>query len=272
MKEIVVAFDFSDCSINALEHAFTLANKANLGITMVFCKNNDSKNIMDPEKSFDDILQKYHNELAKGALKYKIVNGKVAKEISKVAKELDTYMIFSGSRGATTFEEFITGSTANKIIALSSPFPVITIKLTSNISHELKRIILPINSISETRQKIPITIEIAKLFKAEIHVLSLYTSSSRTVKNNVDSYTNQAIKYCEDHLVKFVLEKKDSSNLTTTTLEYSQKIGGNLISIMTKQEAPPSSLWFGGYPQQMVNNSPIPILSTHVREVMRTLS
>lgn len=272
MKEIIVAIDFSECSINALEHAFSVAKKANTGITMVFCKNSDSKNITEPEKKFEEILQKYHNELVKDALKYKIVSGKVAKEIKKIAEQSDTYLIFSGSRGATPFEEFITGSTANKIIASSSPYPVITIKSSVNINKDLKRIILPINSISETRQKVPTTIEIAKLFKAEIHVLGLYTSSSRTVKNNVDNYTGQAVKYCDDHLVKCVLEKIDASNLITATLEYSQKNDGHLISIMTKQEASASSLWFGGYPQQLVNNSPVPILSTHVKEVMRTLS
>jgi nucleotide-binding universal stress UspA family protein len=35
-KEIIVAVDFSDCSINALEHAITIAQRAKSDIKMVW--------------------------------------------------------------------------------------------------------------------------------------------------------------------------------------------------------------------------------------------
>jgi len=271
MKEIIVAVDLSECSINALEHAVSVAKKANTGIFMVFAKDSDSKKIPDPEKKLEELVLKYKPELKDGNIDFKVVNGKISKQITTLAKERDTYMIFSGSRGATAFEEFIIGSTANKIIAAAKQ-PVVTIKLSANISRELSRIILPMNSISETRQKIPFTTEIAKLFRAEVYILGLYSSSSVSVKNNVDNYVNQAAKYLDNHLVKYHVDSMHAPNLTDATLEFAKKIDANLISIMTKQESNTSNLWFGGYPQQMVNHSPIPVLSNHVKEIMRTLS
>jgi len=271
MKEIIVAVDLSECSINALEHAVSLAKKANFGIFMVFARDSDSKKIPDPEKKLEELVLKYKSELKDGKIDFKIVNGKISKQISNIAKEKDTYLIFTGSRGATAFEEFIIGSTANKIIAVAK-CPVVTIKLSANINRDLSRIILPMNSISETRQKIPFTTEIAKLFKAEIHILGLYSSNSVSIKNNVDNYVNQAVKYLDNHLVKYHVESLNAPNLTDTTLEYAKKVDANLISIMTKQESNTSNLWFGGYPQQMVNHSPFPVLSNQVKEVMRTLS
>jgi len=270
MKEIIVAVDLSECSINSLEHAVSVAKKANAGIFMVFAKDSDSKKITDPEKKLDDLVAKFKPELKEG-IGYKIVNGKISKQISKIADEKDTFMVISGSRGATAFEEFMIGSTANKIIAASKQ-PVITIKLSAHISRDLNRIVLPMNSISETRQKIPFTTEIAKLFKAEVFILGLYSSSSKTVISNVDNYVGQAMKYLDNHLVKYTVETIHAPNLTDSTIEYAKKVDANLISIMTKQESNASNLWFGGYPQQMVNHSPVPVLSCHVKEVIRTLS
>lgn len=271
MKEIIVAVDLSEISMNALEHAVSLAKKADAGICMVFAKETGTKKIIEPEKKLEDLVKKFKSELKNGMIEYQIVTGKIPKQITKIANEKDTFVVVTGSRGATDFEEFLIGSTANKIIAAVTQ-PVITIKLTANISSDLKRIIMPINSISETRQKIPFTTELAKLFKAEVYVVGLYSSTSNVIKNNVNNYVNQAVKYLDNHLVKNHIEYLTAPNLTDATLEFAQKVEGNLISIMTKQESNISSLWFGGYPQQMVNRSPIPVLSSHVKEVIRTLS
>ena len=35
-KKILVGIDFSECSVNALEHAITIAQRASCGITMVW--------------------------------------------------------------------------------------------------------------------------------------------------------------------------------------------------------------------------------------------
>ena len=38
MRPIVVGIDFSDCSVNALEHAISIAQKAQLDIVLVWAK------------------------------------------------------------------------------------------------------------------------------------------------------------------------------------------------------------------------------------------
>ena len=47
MKDIVVGIDFSDCSLNALEHAAVLAQKTGHDLLMVFVNNpNISTNLL----------------------------------------------------------------------------------------------------------------------------------------------------------------------------------------------------------------------------------
>ena len=80
-------------------------------------------------------------------------------------------------------------------------------------------------------------------------------------------------EYLEDEGIRYkrdVLECND--NLTLETIDYAKKIKANLISIMTEQETSPFNLLIGPYAQQMVNNSPIPVLSINPFETMQVSS
>ena len=51
------------------------------------------------------------------------------------------------------------------------------------------------------------------------------------------------------------------SDLTEMTIEYAKSINADLISIMAEQGEQPVSLLLSPYAQQMVNLSPIPVLT-----------
>jgi nucleotide-binding universal stress UspA family protein len=61
----------------------------------------------------------------------------------------------------------------------------------------------------------------------------------------------------------------ESDNVTKTTIEYSGNVKADLIAIMTEQETTTANLFLGPYAQQMVNHSPIPILSVRSKELAR---
>jgi nucleotide-binding universal stress UspA family protein len=128
---------------------------------------------------------------------------------------------------------------------------------------------LPIDSSQETRQKVPFAATIAELFNSKIHVLSLYTTNFKSVRKRVDNYAEQAINYLKDKKIKHTLEALVSDNVTKTTIEYATKVEADLIAIMTEQETTTANLFLGPYAQQMVNHSPIPILSVRSKELER---
>jgi nucleotide-binding universal stress UspA family protein len=64
------------------------------------------------------------------------------------------------------------------------------------------------------------------------------------------------------------MESVETSNLADAMIGYAREVDANLISIMTEQETSTSNLWMGPYAQQVVNHSPIPVLSIHSRELM----
>ena len=154
-KIILVGVDFSDCSINALEHAVTIARKAKTGISMVWVNHLDySKEIFSVEpqnieaevtKRFAALVKKYQYHFHGEKIEYYIRKGKVYKEICKLSDELDAFLVVIGTHGSSGFEEFWIGSNANRTVA-SCHKPIITIRNVVDIAGDLKKIVLPLDN------------------------------------------------------------------------------------------------------------------------------
>jgi nucleotide-binding universal stress UspA family protein len=281
MKKILVAVDFSDCSINALEHAISIANKAKAGILMVWVNKPETSKEMFTEgpeviaslvqDRFEEIAGKYRKDVYDGQISYKIKQGKVFREIVVESEDPDVMMIVAGTHGASGFEEFWIGSNAYRMVS-SVKKPIITIRGGIKIKRDLKKIVMPIDSTMETRQKVPFTAYLADLFGAEVHVLSIYMTKVKAIMMRVDKYSEQVVKHLEEENVKYVQKGLFAENLADTTIDYAKEIDANLISIMTEQEKTTSNLWLGPYAAQMVNHSPIPVLCIHPKEFLISLA
>ena len=281
MKQIIVAIDFSRCSVHALEYAITIANtmKANIIMTWVDVtekrdtnfqgiKNSPRREISD---NFEELVKQYSKTLTDGELLYKIRKGKVYTEISNQAKYSDAELVVAGTHGISGFEEFWIGSNAYRIVS-HAPCPVITVRAHYESTRSIKTIVLPIDSTLESRQKLPFTSKMAKLFNAKIHVVSLYSTSIKAIRNRIDNYTNQAVKFLKEEGVDHIVKKVEAENITNSTINYAKSVDADIISIMTEQETSASNLFLGAYAQQMVNHSPIPVLSIHTREFIHVQS
>lgn len=278
MKTIISAVDFSDCSINALEHAVSIAKHSGSDLLMLWVNNPyTTKTILssdlsddlveEVEHQFTRLINKYSTELPESKIDYIIREGKVYREVVNQARESDAWLIVAGTHGSSGFEELWMGSNANRIVT-AAPCPIITIRSGVEINRKLERIVMPMDNTMETRQKVPFTSELAAAFDAEVHVLAIYTTSVEEVRDKVLIYAKQAAKYLKENGVRSQIVELEAENLSTVTIEYARKIDANLISIMTEQEKTASNLWLGPYAQQMVHHSPIPVLSIHPKEIL----
>lgn len=197
---------------------------------------------------------------------YKIRDGKVHKEIVNQAKYHDAHLIVAGTHGSSGFEEFWIGSNAYKIVTYA-PCPVITIRRDEDINNDIKSIVVPIDSTRQTRQKVPFISTLAKGLNAKINLLSLYSTKSDNIRDLVDRYTNQTKEYLEEREIPYEIFQRESKNLTVSTIDFAKEINADLIGIMTEQETTASNLLLGPYAQQMVNHSPVPILSYHNKSI-----
>jgi len=268
MKTIIVPLDFSNESLIALEFSLMLANKIGMQIQMVhvICKNDGSnqelkeKEHQEAKLKFEDILRENKGKLnADVAMSYILREGKIFKEIADLADTFEEALIVTSTHGASGFDELFIGGNAYKITS-HSRVPVITVR-RSVISSTIKEIVLPLDITFQTREKVPYTAKLAKLFNSKVHLVSVRLSNIKSIEKILDQYIRQVANYLGNQNILYTIEHLKGDNLTDITLEYADSVNADLISIMTEQEKSVSNLLLGSYAHQMINKAFIPVLS-----------
>jgi len=274
MYHIIIPIDFSDESIKGLELAMLFAKKIECEIRMVYVrkKSNDfnpgtrEEELRFAKKQFEQIKETYQPHLPPGIiLKYVIRTGRIYREIVAQANAFNNSFIVASTHGASGFEKFFIGSNAFKIISATNK-PVITIR-GSKIPKRIKKIVLPIDITADTRQKVPFTVELAKWFNAEIHVVTVTSLKTDDIVKKLNAYSNQVCEYIESKGINVKNDSLIGSNLTDIVIEYAKKEKADLVSIMTEQSKDVSNFVMGSYAQQMLNKANIPVMSTNPKEL-----
>jgi nucleotide-binding universal stress UspA family protein len=272
MQPIIVAVDFSNTSIHALEYSIPLANKLKSDIIMVWVDkiasnegiysdaSTDNRN--EAKRRFDELIRQYKKEVSKDiTLDYKLRKGKIYHELDGLARTIGAMLIVTGAHGISGFEEYWIGSNAVKIVTYST-CPVITVRHDFPANKNIDRIVVPIDSSAETLQKLPFIAKLAEAFSSEVHVIATHYSHLKSVQRIAENLADQAAKYLVRHNVNLVRDKIISNDITKMTIDYALSKSADLISIMTEQETP-ANILLGPHAQQLVNQSPVPILSIH---------
>jgi nucleotide-binding universal stress UspA family protein len=275
MHPIIVAVDFSNTSIHALEYAIPFANKLKSDIIMVWVDkvtategiypDTSNENRNEAKKRFEDLIQQYEKVLSKETkLDYKLRKGKIYHELDGLARTTGALMIVTGSHGISGFEEYWIGSNAFKIVTYATT-PVITVRHDFPVGKNIDRILAPVDSSVETLQKFPVLARLAEVFGAEIHIVATHYSQLKSIQRIAENYADQAVQYLAKNKIKYVRDQIVSNDITKKTISYALEMKADLISIMTEQETP-ANILLGPHAQQMINNSPIPTLSIHPQE------
>ncbi|MDP4281485.1 MAG: universal stress protein [Bacteroidota bacterium] len=275
MQPILVAIDFSNTSIHALEYAISMANKMKTDIVLVWVDkvtgaeslypDTSNDNRQEAKKRFEELLEQYnpmlHTDLH---MEYKLRKGKVYHEIENVAHSVSADLIVVGSHGISGFEEYWIGSNASRIITYAS-CPVITVRLNFPIHKSISRIMVPIDGSSETIQKIPYVARLAKLFKSEVHVVTTHYTHLKSVQRLAEKNAQITTNYFESNHIRYHEDTLISSDITKSVIQYAMGIDADLIGMMTEQETP-AHILLGTHAQQLITLSPIPVLSVHHQE------
>ena len=272
MKWIVVAIDFSKCSIHALEYAIETANRIKANILMVWIDSSVSSEYVFPEEEceirferkrhFEKLQEKYKDKLTGGKFDYKLRKGKVSLEVAKQAKNVQAELLICGTHGISGFEEFWIGSNAYKIVIHSS-CPVITVRVDFKLKSLINKILLPIDGSAQTAKKVFYAAKFAKYSNSEVHVLALYSNSVKAIKRRTDNSVKTVKKYLEENDIPCKINSLISENITFATIDYASKNDIDLIAIMTEQEITPSRSILGTTAQQIISNSASPVLCIH---------
>jgi nucleotide-binding universal stress UspA family protein len=275
MQTIIVPLDFSKESLTGLDFALMMANKsrANIQLVHVIGKNGSTNDEMLKKEhqqvimNFEDILHKYKGKSKSDiGLSYTIKEGKIFEEITKLADEYEDALIVLSTHGQSGFEELFIGGNAYKVTS-NSRKPVITVR-GSKISSNINKIVLPLDITFQTREKVPYTAKLAKLFNSEIHLLTVRLSHIKSIEKQLHQYVDQVAAYIDNQNLHYTIEHLQGDNLTDITIDYARSVNADLISIMMEQEKSVSNLLLGSYAHQMINKAFIPVLSFPNYEIL----
>jgi len=275
MQPIVVAVDFSNTSIHCLEYAIPLANKVKSSIILVWVDkittqeslypDTSNQNRNEAKKRFEELIKQYGKKMAKGLkIEYKLRKGKIYHEVDSLATHVGALMIIAGAHGISGFEELWIGSNAFKIVTNASA-PVITVRHDFKVTKTINSILVPIDSSPETMQKLPFIAQFAQYFKSEVHIVTTHSSHLKSIQRLSEKNSREAVKFFENNHIRSVQDSIVSNDITKAVISYAVEINADIIAIMTERETP-MNIMMGPQAQQLINQSPVPVLCIHPHE------
>lgn len=269
MKKILVGMDFSQGALNALDYAIEVAKNTQSEITLVWIEPETHDKLMPGEKNeirheakldLQKIIAQKQEQDSGLKFSYKQKRGKIFLEMASAAESTNADLVIIGTHGIGGFEEFWVGSNAFKIISYC-PCPVISVRTDFTRGGEIKKIILPIDDTRDTTSKVPMAAHLAGAFNAEIDILGVYESDLASIRRKTDQYVEKTKKYLAENNIKHQFHHCKSNKLSCSIVRYAENNQADLMVIMTDQNKATSDIIMGRRAQQIINRSPIPVLS-----------
>jgi len=276
--KIIVAYDFHELSDAALKQAQELAKFVNSGILLVLVLNDElltlsnmSKNKTDnTNNNITDAMQKgiavRLQEVASRVssetgipVDYCIEKGKIYDRILECAKANKARFIVMGRTSEPTKRQF--GPNAMLVVE-SASCPVITIP-SAACKATFKNIVLPIDLTKQTREEVFNAISFGLFFDATIHLVSVIMGGISARQSRIYKKMQGMKKVIEENGVKCTdkLFKKSHIAIHEVVLKYAKEIHADNLMIMTHQEISTSDKYIGAVAHQIINESPMPVIS-----------
>ena len=272
MKNFIVPMDFSMESYNGLDLAVLFSKMRQINIQMVYVLTTSTdykpSTVKEEhefaEEQFEEIMKKYEPKLGNDSkIRYIIKKGKIYREIVNQVNSYKDAVVSASTHGASGFEELFVGSNALKIMSATDK-PVFTVR-SSPVPSTFNRIVLPIKMHVDTRQKVPVAAEIAELFGAEVHVVSISTRNNKRDLSRLESYNQQVVAYLKKRKMRTITKTLVGDSLPTLTSNYAEAVNADLV-VMMSSSIDKWNVFLGSYAQQMLNRSRVPLLGITPRE------
>jgi nucleotide-binding universal stress UspA family protein len=283
IKKILVPTDFSQTSMNIIEHAAFMAKlcKADLYLLHVVEPVEYAYSEYQPEIMVKDVRGVEHMttkrlERIAGMIRneyeintiYITKNGRLAPGVVRTAKQHKIDLIIMGIHGVTGIEEYIADNYVQKIIE-TSPCPVITLPSDAT-TVGFSNIVVPIDNSLHSRQKVNDVIEVAKQYHSIIHVLGFLDGNEEVAERDLSiklETVENAIKHAGLHFVKKIVT---GHNIASEAIKYSEEVKADLLAVMTNHESILSGILWAKMAKQVINHSKVPIMSIKPEEHYET--
>jgi nucleotide-binding universal stress UspA family protein len=247
---IVVPTDFTKVADTAVEHAIGLCKSiANSEVVLLHIIGKEK------EKASAEVKLKEQSEILtqKTGIKvsYEARLGNIFDDIGAAATDLKAKLIIMGTHGVKGMQH-ITGSYAVKVITHSTvPFIVVQER---GFRDGYNNLVLPFDLSKDSKQKLSLAINIAKVFNSKVHII--YPQESDTfLVNAINNNVSLAKSELRNNKIEFDVKMADEKgNFVKQFLTYAAAKDADLIAIVNSQEMGFPEILAGTDERQIITN------------------
>jgi nucleotide-binding universal stress UspA family protein len=265
-KELIVTYDFTKVSDNAVEHAMRISKYTGSDVKLIHVVDDDSDAELRKEEAGSKLRLICDECFSKHGIKpgYEVLSGSIFSAIGKYASEVNARMVIMGTHGIKGMQK-LTGSRALKVI-VSSKVPFLVVQDKPSEKRRFTDIVFPIDFKLETREKLYWAIYLGKYFNSRIHLYKPPVSSDSIVKK-INTNLNFAVRYLIQNNIDYEVHVgKSNGDFGKETVAFAQEINADLILIMTTKGINVTDYVLGVPEQQLIaNNARIPVMAVNPR-------
>ncbi|MBN1340185.1 MAG: universal stress protein [Bacteroidales bacterium] len=268
---ILVPFDFSEAAENAALHAARVCRIINFRLVLFHVINRDTRSAFSEKEDIHEVVLKKLNLFAEKISSLHQVRvetmaeeGNIYETIGEKARETGANLMFMGTHGKKGFQH-IMGSNALKVIY---GVPVPTVVFQKREFTGFAKVLFPVNSFSEVRQKVFLATQMAQLLGSTIYLLKENTGIPQDAarievitRQITEAFTNENVKYS----VETAEKEGDSPNIV---IDYAVEKNMDFILIMTEAGIASSVITLAPWVEKiMMNKAMIPVICINQHEL-----
>jgi nucleotide-binding universal stress UspA family protein len=271
-KEILVTYDFTQVSENALAHALRLSKYTDAPIRLIHVVE-DGSGVQDRMEERQGMLRAVCDDFhGRHGIKinYVVLAGTIFHTIGKYASDNEVQMVIMGTHGIKGMQK-LTGSWALKVI-VSSKVPFLVVQDKPSGKHRFTDIVFPIDFKAETREKLYWAIFLGKYFSSRIHLFKPPVTDKSLMKK-INANLNFAVRFLIQNNIDYKIHIAGSGNFAKETVAFAREIDADLIIITTTKGINMTDYILGAPEQEIIANSAlIPVMTVNPRVGVSSIS
>jgi nucleotide-binding universal stress UspA family protein len=262
-RVILVPIDDTEQTKVALKQSYRLARSTKSTIILLSVDNGQEGDVIQQL----DTLVKEAEAITNQKVKKIIVKGNLYDITRIAAGRFNPICIYLGVKTKT--DTSLASRKVRKLINKSG-CPVLSIG-SETFKGDCKHILLPLDLTLLSREKVKRTVILAKIFGAEIQIISAVSSASLLEKAKIKKYANQCREYILEHDIEASFQYLHGKHIPSMVLDYAKKVNTDLI-VLIESDGNFSDIFNGSTVNQIISRSEIPVLSLTPIERKETLS
>ena len=259
MKNLLIPFDFSDVSMNALEYAIKFGarcEKATINLLYISKSKLEKDKENELKNKFEELLKK-HQGAGKPALGYHFCIGNFTDAVVDIHKSLKIDLVIMGTSGAEEGAESPVTRTSRFVLEADLPVLVIPV---SHRYFKLDKILLALGEdVMHDTSTLNLLLDVSSRSNAEVDVLTVSRTPESTGYSEADEKNENTLQY---YLEMFYSHHSFAENedILQGIDEYIKKHDVDLLAIMPKTHSKTSSPSKGKLTREVTLKSEIPVL------------